>query len=65
MDFVKKLEEIEAIKQLKYRYMRSIDQKLWKEMESAGARGVGDPAAAGNALRQVIAGRRGTAAIVR
>ena len=34
MDFVRKLEEIEAIKQLKYRYMRSIDQKLWKEMES-------------------------------
>ena len=34
MDFVKKLEEIEAIKQLKYRYMRCIDQKLWEEMES-------------------------------
>jgi bile-acid 7alpha-dehydratase len=34
MDFVKRLEEIEAIKQLKYRYMRCIDQKLWKEMET-------------------------------
>ena len=34
MDFVKQLEEIEAIKQLKYRYMRCIDQKLWKEMET-------------------------------
>jgi hypothetical protein len=33
MDFVKQLEEIEAIKQLKYRYMRCIDQKLWQEME--------------------------------
>ncbi|WP_011580788.1 MULTISPECIES: CmpA/NrtA family ABC transporter substrate-binding protein [Chelativorans] len=39
----------------------SVSRALWKEMESAGARGVGDPAAAGNALRQVIAGRRGTA----
>jgi len=34
MDFVKQLEEIEAIKRLKYRYMRCIDQKLWKEMET-------------------------------
>ena len=34
MEFVKKLEEIEAIKQLKYRYMRCIDQKLWQEMET-------------------------------
>jgi hypothetical protein len=33
MDFVKQLEEIEAIKRLKYRYMRCIDQKLWQEME--------------------------------
>jgi hypothetical protein len=33
MEFVKQLEEIEAIKQLKYRYMRCIDQKLWQEME--------------------------------
>jgi len=32
MDSLKKLEEIEAIKQLKYRYMRSIDQKLWDQM---------------------------------
>ena len=32
MDFLEKLEEIEAIKRLKYRYMRSIDQKLWDEM---------------------------------
>jgi len=32
MDFLAKLEAIEAIKQLKYRYMRSIDQKLWAEM---------------------------------
>jgi hypothetical protein len=33
MDALKRLEEIEAIKRLKYRYMRCIDQKLWKEME--------------------------------
>ena len=26
------LRELEAIKRLKYRYMRSIDQKLWDEM---------------------------------
>jgi hypothetical protein len=37
MNFIQKMEEIEAIKQLKYRYMRSIDQKLWKEMESCFA----------------------------
>ena len=34
MDFVKRLEEIEAIKLLKYRYMRCIDQKGWAEMET-------------------------------
>jgi len=34
MDALKRLEELEAIKRLKYRYMRCIDQKLWKEMES-------------------------------
>jgi hypothetical protein len=34
MEFVKKMEEIEAIKQLKYRYIRAIDQKLWDVMES-------------------------------
>jgi SnoaL-like domain len=33
MDALQQLLEIEAIKQLKYRYMRCIDQKLWKEME--------------------------------
>ncbi len=27
------LQEIEAIKRLKYRYMRCIDEKLWPEME--------------------------------
>ena len=27
-----RLEEIEAIKQLKYKYLRSLDQKLWDEM---------------------------------
>lgn len=32
MDFLERLEETEAIKRLKYRYMRSIDQKLWDEM---------------------------------
>lgn len=32
MNFLEKLEEVEAIKRLKYRYMRSIDQKLWDEM---------------------------------
>ena len=34
MDFLERLEETEAIKRLKYRYMRSIDQKLWDEMRS-------------------------------
>ena len=34
MDFLKKMEEVEAIKQLKYRYIRAIDQKLWDVMES-------------------------------
>ena len=34
MKFVEKMEEIEAIKQLKYRYIRAIDQKLWDVMES-------------------------------
>jgi hypothetical protein len=34
MTFVEKMEEIEAIKQLKYRYIRAIDQKLWDVMES-------------------------------
>ena len=34
MDFVTRLEEIEAIKLLKYRYMRCIDQKGWQEMET-------------------------------
>jgi hypothetical protein len=33
MDALARLVELEAIKQLKYRYMRCIDQKLWKEME--------------------------------
>ena len=32
MDPLQKLEAIEAIKQLKYRYMRSIDQKRWDLM---------------------------------
>jgi hypothetical protein len=27
------LEEIEAIKRLKYKYLRCLDQKLWKEIE--------------------------------
>jgi len=34
MNFVEKQEQIEAIKQLKYRYIRAIDQKLWDVMES-------------------------------
>ena len=34
MEFVKRLEEIEAIKQLKYRYMRGIDEKLWDQIET-------------------------------
>ena len=34
MDFLKKMEEVEAIKQLKYRYIRAIDQKLWDVMEN-------------------------------
>lgn len=34
MDFVQQLREIEAIKQLKYRYMRAIDEKLWDQMEA-------------------------------
>ena len=33
MDFIDELREIEAIKQLKYRYMRAIDEKLWQQME--------------------------------
>ena len=33
MDFLDELRETEAIKQLKYRYMRAIDEKLWKQME--------------------------------
>jgi hypothetical protein len=32
MDPVQRLLETEAIKQLKYRYMRSIDEKLWDQM---------------------------------
>jgi SnoaL-like domain len=32
MDFLDELREIEAIKQLKYRYMRAIDEKLWDQM---------------------------------
>jgi 3-phenylpropionate/cinnamic acid dioxygenase small subunit len=32
MDVLQQIQEIEAIKQLKYRYMRCIDQKLWDEM---------------------------------
>ena len=31
------LQEIEAIKRLKYRYMRCIDQKLWSELEQCFA----------------------------
>ena len=34
MNFVEKQEQIEAIKQLKYRYIRAIDQKLWDVMVS-------------------------------
>jgi hypothetical protein len=34
MDPLTELREIEAIKALKYRYMRSIDQKLWDEMRA-------------------------------
>jgi hypothetical protein len=33
MDPLHELREIEAIKQLKYRYMRGIDEKLWSQME--------------------------------
>jgi hypothetical protein len=33
MDFVEEMREIEAIKQLKYRYMRGIDEKLWDQIE--------------------------------
>jgi len=33
MDHLEELCEIEAIKQLKYRYIRCIDEKLWDEME--------------------------------
>lgn len=34
MDFLEELEHREAIKRLKYRYMRCIDQKLWDEMRT-------------------------------
>lgn len=34
MDPVQQLVEIEAIKQLKYRYLRAIDQKLWDTMRA-------------------------------
>lgn len=33
MDPLQELLEIEAIKQLKYRYIRAIDEKLWDQME--------------------------------
>ncbi len=33
MDPLQQVLEIEAIKRLKYRYRRCIDQKLWKELE--------------------------------
>jgi hypothetical protein len=33
MDPLHELREIEAIKQLKYRYMRGIDEKLWSQIE--------------------------------
>ena len=33
MDAIERLLEIEAIKQLKYRYMRGIDEKLWDQIE--------------------------------
>ncbi len=34
MDAQESLREIEAIKQLKYRYMRGIDEKRWDEIEA-------------------------------
>lgn len=34
MDDAKRLCEIEAIKQLKYRYMRGVDEKLWDQIEA-------------------------------
>jgi hypothetical protein len=34
LDAATKLLEIEAIKQLKYRYMRGIDEKLWDQIEA-------------------------------
>ena len=34
---VSDLEEIEAIKQLKYRYLRAVDLKLWALLESTFA----------------------------
>jgi hypothetical protein len=34
MDAHLELREIEAIKQLKYRYMRGIDEKLWDQVEA-------------------------------
>ncbi len=34
MDPIETLREIEAIKQLKYRYMRGIDEKLWDQVEA-------------------------------
>jgi hypothetical protein len=33
MDLLEEIREIEAIKQLKYRYMRGIDEKLWDQIE--------------------------------
>src|SRR5258706_12647788 len=34
MDTIEQLREIEAIKRLKYRYMRGIDEKLWDQIEA-------------------------------
>lgn len=34
MDFIDRLREIEAIQQLKYRYIRGIDEKLWGQIEA-------------------------------
>ena len=34
MNATERLQEIEAIKRLKYRYMRGIDEKLWDQIEA-------------------------------
>jgi hypothetical protein len=34
MDFTQQLREVEAIKRLKYRYMRGIDEKRWEQIEA-------------------------------